>query len=77
MTLLPLALLFTLLQIRTALSALSLLSPALLIPIFLFYNGIARHEERLFAATLGQPCCSDEARTGRWLPLAGRRTRKR
>lgn len=77
MTLLALALLFTFLQIRTTLSALSLLSLALLVPIFLFYNCIASHEERLLAAKLGQPSYSYEARTGKWLPFASRRTRKR
>jgi protein-S-isoprenylcysteine O-methyltransferase Ste14 len=60
----------------TALSSLSLLSLALLIPIFLFYNYIASYEERLLEAKLGQPYYSYEARTGKWLPFVGRRTKK-
>jgi protein-S-isoprenylcysteine O-methyltransferase Ste14 len=54
--------------IGTAISSLSLLSLALLIPIFIFYNYIASYEEKLLESKFGEPYRAYERRTGKWLP---------
>ncbi|HTP01728.1 MAG TPA: methyltransferase [Anaerolineales bacterium] len=69
----PLYLAALLAYLGTALSSLSLISLAVLVPGFLFYDYIASYEERLLEAKLGQPYFSYEARTGKWLPFVGRR----
>ena len=52
----------------TAISSLSLISLALLIPIFVFYNYIASFEEKLLEAKFGEAYRNYERRTGKWLP---------
>jgi protein-S-isoprenylcysteine O-methyltransferase Ste14 len=59
--------------VGTAISSLSLLSFALLIPIFVFYNYIAGYEEKLLEAKLGESYREYERKTGKWLPGVGRR----
>jgi protein-S-isoprenylcysteine O-methyltransferase Ste14 len=46
----------------------SLISLALLVVIFLFYNYIAGYEERLMEAKFGEDYVSYKKRTGRWVP---------
>jgi protein-S-isoprenylcysteine O-methyltransferase Ste14 len=57
----------------TAISSLSLLSLALLIPIFVFYNYIASYEEKLLEARFGEAYGEYGRRTGKWLPRVARR----
>lgn len=52
----------------TAISSLSLISLALLIPIFFFYNYIAGYEEKLLEVKFGDTYREYEMRTGKWLP---------
>jgi protein-S-isoprenylcysteine O-methyltransferase Ste14 len=52
----------------TAVSSLSLLSLALLVPIFLFYNYLADYEERLLETRFGDAYREYKARTGKWFP---------
>ena len=46
----------------------SLLSLAILVGIFLFYNYIAGYEEKLLSARFGQVYKEYKARTGKWVP---------
>jgi protein-S-isoprenylcysteine O-methyltransferase Ste14 len=46
----------------------SLISLALLVVIFLFYNYIAGYEERLMETKFGEDYASYKKRTGRWVP---------
>jgi protein-S-isoprenylcysteine O-methyltransferase Ste14 len=55
-----------------AISSLSLLSFALLITIYVFYNYIASYEEKLLEKKFGKACREYERRTGKWLPQVGR-----
>jgi len=57
----------------TAISSMSLLSLALLIPIFVFYNYIASYEESLLEARFGEAYREYQRKTGKWLPGVGRR----
>lgn len=57
-----------------AISALSLVSFAMLIPTFIFYNYIAGYEEKLLEARFGDAYRDYERRTGKWLPGLGRRS---
>jgi len=54
----------------TAISSLSIISFALLIPIFVFYNYIASYEEKLLEVRFGESYRDYERRTGKWLPVA-------
>ena len=56
-----------------AISSLSLICFGLLIPVFVFYNYIARYEEKLLEARFGESYRDYERRTGKWLPGVGRR----
>jgi protein-S-isoprenylcysteine O-methyltransferase Ste14 len=58
--------------VGTAISSLSLISFALLIPIFAFYSYIASYEEKLLEARFGEAYREYERRTGKWLPRVGR-----
>jgi protein-S-isoprenylcysteine O-methyltransferase Ste14 len=51
-----------------SLATLSLLSFALLVGIFLFYDYIARYEERLMVERFGDEYRRYRARTGKWAP---------
>jgi protein-S-isoprenylcysteine O-methyltransferase Ste14 len=51
-----------------ALSTLSLLAIALLLPIFIFYNYIASYEERLLVTKFGEEYVAYMTRTGKWFP---------
>ncbi len=54
-----------------AVSTASLLSLALLVGIFLFYNFIAGYEEQLLEAKFGESYKSYKRRTGKWVPRIG------
>jgi protein-S-isoprenylcysteine O-methyltransferase Ste14 len=69
----PLYLAALMAYVGTAISSLSLLSFALLIPIFVFYNYIASYEEKLLEARFGGAYREYVGRTGKWLPRLGRR----
>jgi len=56
----------------TALSSLSLISLALIVPVFLFYDYIASYEERVMEAKFGDAYRDYETRTGKWIPGVGR-----
>jgi len=51
-----------------AVATASLLSLAVLVGIFFYYNYIAGYEERLLAARFGEAYREYKARTGKWLP---------
>ncbi len=51
-----------------AVSTFSLLSLLLLLPIFAFYNHIARYEERLLEEKFGENYTLYRTTTGRWVP---------
>jgi protein-S-isoprenylcysteine O-methyltransferase Ste14 len=51
-----------------ALATASLLSLAILVGIFFFYNYIAGYEEKLLVARFGQAYKEYKARTGKWVP---------
>jgi protein-S-isoprenylcysteine O-methyltransferase Ste14 len=69
----PLYLAALLAYIGAAVSSASLLSLALLVPVFVFYDYIARYEERVLEVRFGAAYRDYEARTGRWLPGVSRR----
>ena len=69
----PLYLAVLIAYVGTAISSLSLLSFALLIPIFAFYDYIASYEEKLLEARFGGAYRKYLRRTGKWLPRLGRR----
>lgn len=52
----------------TAVSSMSLLSLAFLIPVFIFYDYIATYEEKLLEEKFGTKYKEYEKRTGKWLP---------
>jgi protein-S-isoprenylcysteine O-methyltransferase Ste14 len=52
-------------------STASLLSLALLVAIFLFYNYIATYEERLLEIKFGEDYVRYKNRTGKWVPRIG------
>jgi protein-S-isoprenylcysteine O-methyltransferase Ste14 len=54
-----------------SLATLSLLSCALLVGIFLFYDYIARYEERVLVDRFGEEYRLYRDRTGRWVPRLG------
>jgi protein-S-isoprenylcysteine O-methyltransferase Ste14 len=54
-----------------ALATLSLLSYALLVGIFLFYDYIAHYEERLLLERFGEEYRRYREKTGKWLPKLG------
>jgi protein-S-isoprenylcysteine O-methyltransferase Ste14 len=56
-----------------AVSTASLFSLALLVVIFLSYNYIATYEERLMEIKFGEDYVSYKKRTGKWVPMIGRR----
>jgi protein-S-isoprenylcysteine O-methyltransferase Ste14 len=55
----------------------SLLSLAILVSIFFFYNYIAGYEEKLLEARFGQAYRDYAIRTGKWIPGIGRRKQGR
>ncbi len=69
----PIYLAALLAYLGTTLSSLFLLSFALLIPIFVFYNYIASYEEKLLKARFGEVYREYKRRTGKWVPRVGRR----
>jgi protein-S-isoprenylcysteine O-methyltransferase Ste14 len=72
----PLYLAALLAYIGTAMSSMSLLSLALLVPIFLFYDYIAAFEERVLETKFGDTYRDYEAKTGKWLPTRVRKSRE-
>jgi protein-S-isoprenylcysteine O-methyltransferase Ste14 len=64
----PLYLAAILFYLGLALSTASLLSLALLVIIFLFYNYIAGYEERLMEMKFGENYVIYKNRTGKWVP---------
>jgi protein-S-isoprenylcysteine O-methyltransferase Ste14 len=50
----------------------SLISLALFVGIFIFYNYIARYEEKLMEAWFSEAYKTYQKRTGKWLPKPGR-----
>jgi protein-S-isoprenylcysteine O-methyltransferase Ste14 len=56
-----------------AVSTASLISLALLVVIFLFYNYIASYEERLMVIKFGEDYVSYKKRSGKWVPRVGGR----
>jgi len=66
----PLYLASMLIYIGLAVSTASLLSLALLLPIFAFYNHIASHEERLMETKFGDEYRVYKVKTGKWVPRA-------
>jgi protein-S-isoprenylcysteine O-methyltransferase Ste14 len=67
----PLYLAALLAYIGMAISSLSLISFALFILIFIFYNYIASYEEKLLEARFGDDYREYERKTGKWLPRVG------
>jgi protein-S-isoprenylcysteine O-methyltransferase Ste14 len=57
-----------------AVSTVSLFSLALLVLIFVFYNYIARYEEKLLFQKFGERYNSYKRSTGKWLPRIGTRS---
>jgi len=55
-----------------AVSSLSLIALALIIPVFFFYDFIAGYEQKLLEEKFGDAYRDYEARTGKWLPGLGR-----
>jgi protein-S-isoprenylcysteine O-methyltransferase Ste14 len=70
----PLYLAVLLAYFGTAFSSFSLISFALIIPIFVFYNYIATYEEKLLETKFGEPYRQYERRTGKWLPGLGKKS---
>jgi protein-S-isoprenylcysteine O-methyltransferase Ste14 len=70
----PLYLASMLVYLGLAVSTFSLVSLALMIPVFLFHNYIAGYEEKLLEAKLGEAYRDYERRTGKWLPGIGRKS---
>jgi len=68
----PLYLAAILAYLGTAISSMSLLSLALVVPIFVFYNYIASYEERVLENRFGAAYRDYEAKTGKWVPGLGR-----
>lgn len=67
----PLYLASILTYVGLTVSTLSLLSLALLLVIFAFYDYIARYEERQLAGRFGQEYEGYRERTGKWIPKIG------
>ena len=57
-----------------AISTVSLLCLALLVPIILFYNYIAGYEEKLLVQKFGERYNSYQKITGKWVPRINRRS---
>jgi len=53
-------------------STLSLLSLALFVGIFVFYNFIANYEEKLLEAKFGEEYKKYKRITGKWMPRIGK-----
>jgi protein-S-isoprenylcysteine O-methyltransferase Ste14 len=70
----PLYLASMLTYLGLAVSTVSLVSLAVLVIIFFFYNYIASYEERLLELEQGEAYKSYAARTGKWLPGIGKRS---
>jgi protein-S-isoprenylcysteine O-methyltransferase Ste14 len=70
----PIYLAVLIVYIGTVISSISLLSFALLVPIFFFYNYIAGYEEKLLETKFGESYREYERKTGKWLPGVGRRS---
>jgi len=68
----PLYLGCVLFYLGLALSTASLLSLALVVVIFIFYNYIAGYEERLLEERLGEAYRRYKTATGKWVPRIGR-----
>ena len=64
----PLYLAVILFYLGLAVSTASLISLALLVLIFLFYNYIASYEERLLEIKFGEDYVSYKKRSGKWVP---------
>ena len=69
----PLYLAAILFYLGLAVSTASLISLALLVIIFLFYNYIASYEERLMEIRFAEDYVSYKNRTGKWIPKIGGR----
>jgi protein-S-isoprenylcysteine O-methyltransferase Ste14 len=54
--------------LAAAFSSVSIVSLALILPIFVFYDHIASYEEKLLEQKFGQDYKTYEAKTGKWLP---------
>jgi protein-S-isoprenylcysteine O-methyltransferase Ste14 len=65
----PLYLAGVLTYLAMAASTLSLLSLALIVPIFIFYDHIASYEEKLLLAKFGERYSIYRGKTGKWLPV--------
>ncbi|NIO00729.1 MAG: DUF1295 domain-containing protein [Candidatus Latescibacteria bacterium] len=67
----PLYLASLLFYLGLSISTASLLSLALLVMIFIFYNYIASYEEKLLHKKFGEEYRSYKIRTGKWVPKIG------
>jgi protein-S-isoprenylcysteine O-methyltransferase Ste14 len=67
----PLYLAALLTYIGMAISSLSLISFALINPIYIFFNYIASYEEKLLEARFGDEYREYERKTRKWLPRVG------
>ena len=67
----PLYLAAILFYLGLTVSTASLISLALLVVIFLFYNYIASYEERLMEIKFGENYVRYKNRTGKWVPRVG------
>ena len=68
----PLYLASILTYLGLAISTLSLISVALFLGIFIFYNYIASYEEKLLEVKFGEEYKKYKEKTGKWLPRIGR-----
>jgi len=68
----PLYLASILTYLSLVISTLSLLSLALFVGIFIFYNYLASYEEKLLEAKFGEEYIKYKQRTGKWVPRTGR-----
>ena len=68
----PLYLASILAYLGLTISTLSLLSLALFVGIFIFYNYLASYEEKLLEEKFGEEYIKYKQRTGKWVPKIGR-----
>lgn len=68
----PLYLASILTYLGLTVSTLSLISLALLLGIFFFYNYIASYEEKLLGAKFGDEYMKYREKTGKWIPKIGK-----
>jgi protein-S-isoprenylcysteine O-methyltransferase Ste14 len=72
----PLYLASILTYLGLAISTLSLLSLALFVGIFIFYNYLASYEEKLLEKKFGEEYRKYKEKTGKWMPRIGRNRSK-